>query len=88
MKIGDTKSLKKAVIAFCISGGILWLTNFGSYYLGRYGFTIAPFAHQQDDLSWKIYDDACKSAGGAIAAAVSTYLNARHKQDKKSKPAA
>jgi len=34
MQIGDTKSLKKAVVAFCIFGVILWLANFGSYYLG------------------------------------------------------
>jgi len=88
MEIGDTKSLKKAVMAFCIFGGILWLANFGSYYLGMYGFTFAPFAHQQDGLSWRIYDDACKSAGGAVAAGVATYLNARKKQDEKSKPAA
>ncbi len=88
MEIGDTKSLKKAVMAFAVFGVILWLANFGSYYLGMYGFTIAPFAHHQDGLSWRIYDDACKSVGGAMAAGVTTYLAARKKEDEKSKPAA
>jgi len=88
MEIGDTKSLKKGLLAFCIFGVILWLANFGSYYLGMYGFTIAPFTHKQDGLWWRIYDDACKSAGGAVAAGVSTYLAARKKQDEKSKAAA
>jgi len=88
MEIGDTKLLKKAVMAFAFFGLILWLANFGSYYLGMYGFTIAPFIHQQDGLSWTIYDDARKSIGGAMAAGVSTYLVTRRKQHEKSKPAA
>jgi hypothetical protein len=88
MQIGDTKSLKKAAMTFCIFGGLLWLANFGSYYLGIYGFTIAPFTHSQIGLWSRIDDDAHRSLGGAMAAAVSTYLTARKKQDEKSKPAA
>jgi hypothetical protein len=84
MEIGDTKSLQKAVIAFCIFGGLLLVANCGSYYLGMYGFTISPFLHLQDGLWWRICDDARKSVGGAVAAAVATYLNATKRQDEKS----
>jgi hypothetical protein len=88
MQLGDTKSLKKAVMAFAVFGIILLIANFGSYYLGMYGLTTAPFAHHQDGLSWRIYDDARKSVGGAMAAGVSTYLAATKNQNDKSKPAA
>jgi hypothetical protein len=88
MQIGDTKSFKKAMIAFCVAVGVLLLVDFGSFYLGRYGFSLTPLIHGQDGLWWLFYQDAEMSAGGGMAAAVSVYFGARRKEDEKSKSAA
>jgi len=88
MQIGDAKSFKKAVIAFFIVVAVLQLVDFGSFYLGRYGFSLTPLIHGQDGLWWLFYQDAETSAGGGMAAAVSVYFGARRKQDEKSKAAA
>jgi hypothetical protein len=79
MEIGDTKSLKKAVIAFCLVGGVLLAVDFGSYYFGRYGLSFVPF--NQDGLWWILYKAAESSVGGALAAAVGVYFGARKKSD-------
>ena len=89
MQIGDTKSLKKAVIALCIAAGVLMVVDFGSYYLGRYGFSFTPFWHQDDRLRWIFDRDFVRALGIGVGVAVTVYLNARRKaDDSKSKPAA
>ena len=81
MQIGDTKSFKRAVIAFCLVGGVLLAVQFASHYFGRYGLSVAPFSQKQSDLWWTLHQDAVSSAGGALAAAVIVYLGARRKRD-------
>ncbi len=89
MQIGDTKSFKKAMIVFFIVVGVVQLVDFGSFYLGRYGFSLAPFVHGQDGLWWQFFHDAETAAGAGMAAAVSVYFGAKRKQDEsKSKNAA
>ena len=89
MQIGDTKPLKRAVIALIIVASVFQLANFGSYYLGRYGFSFAPLFHGQDSLWWLFYQDAEKSVSGAIITATMVYLAPRRKRDEsKSKGAA
>jgi len=86
MQIGDTKSFKKALAVFFVVAGVLQLVGFGSYYLGRYGLSVAPKA---DGLWWTFYQAADTSARGAIAAAATVYIGARCKDDEsKSKDAA
>jgi hypothetical protein len=89
MQIGDTKPLRKATTAFCLVGLILLTVNFGAFYLGTFGFTLVPFAGWRSlDLWWRLYSDACHSAGGAVAAGVTCYLVARSSQKEKSNDAA
>jgi hypothetical protein len=83
MQLGDTKSFKKAVMAFFLVGGILMAANFGAHYFGRYGFSVAPFFQKSDSLWWLFYDDACHSVGGAVAAAVTAFIVARSIRDEK-----
>jgi hypothetical protein len=88
MQIGDTKSLKKALIALFIVAAVLQLADFGSYYVGRYGFSLAPFVHGQDGLRWIFYHDAVRSMAAGMITAVMVYLGARRKRDEsKSKDA-
>jgi hypothetical protein len=79
MKIGDTKSFKKAVIVFCIVGGIVLVVDFGSYYLGRYGLSLVPF--KRDGLWWVLCHDAETSVGPALAVAAGAYFGGRRKRD-------
>ena len=89
MQIGDTKSLKKAVIAWCIATGILLVVDFGSYYFGRYGFSFVPFWHQDDRLRWVFDRDFVRALGIGMGVAVTVYLNASRKaKDRKSNDAA
>jgi hypothetical protein len=83
MHIGDTKSFKQAIVVFSLVGFVLLSVYFGSYYLGRYGFSLTPFAHTQDGLWWVLYEDACQSASGAFAAATCVYINNIRMRDKK-----
>jgi hypothetical protein len=89
MEIGDTKSLKKAVGALCVTAGVLMAVDFGSYYLGRYEFSFAPFSHPDDGLRWIFYSDFTCALGLGMGAAVPVYLNAKKKaNDSKSNEAA
>jgi hypothetical protein len=87
MQIGDTKSFKKAMIVFFIAVAGLQLVYFGSFYLGRYGFSLTPLIQGQAGLWWRFYQEAGMAAGGAMAVAVPVYLVARRKQDEESKTA-
>jgi hypothetical protein len=80
MEIGDTKSFKKAVIAFFIVACMLQLVDFGSFYLGRYGFSLPPPVHGQESLWWLFYHDAKNSIGGGMVTATMVYLAARRKR--------
>ena len=89
MQIGDTKSLNKAVIALCLAAGVLLVVDFGSYYLGRYGFSFGPFSHWDDGLRWIFQRDFVRALGIGMGVAVTVYLNARRKaNDSKSNDAA
>jgi hypothetical protein len=81
MQIGDTKSFKRAVMVFCLVEGVLLAVDFGSYYFGRYGLSLAPFSQRQSDLWWILCQDAKTSVGGALCAASIVYLGAGRKRD-------
>jgi len=84
MQIGYTKPFQKAVATFCIVEALFFAAFFGSYYLGRYGFS---FAHGQDDLWPLIRHDAFLAMAAAIIAAFSVY-GGRKKDESKSHDAA
>ena len=85
MHIGDTRLFKKAAMIFCLVGLGLVAISFGSYYFGAFGFSFIPFAHWQDNGLWRLlYSDACRSAGGASAAAIGAYAISRRRQNEKS----
>lgn len=77
MKIGDTELLKQVVITFFIVFVILQLVDFGSLYLGRYGFSMPAKA---DGLGRAFYQAAQTSITGAIGAATGVYLMRRRKK--------
>jgi hypothetical protein len=89
MQKGDTKAFKRAVMIFCLVEAVLLAAMFGSYYLGRYGLSLAPFRQGQSGIWWTLYHDAAGAACGAVAAAVMVYLGGSRKRDEgKSKDAA
>ncbi|HEY5503916.1 MAG TPA: hypothetical protein VIK28_02065 [Sedimentisphaerales bacterium] len=86
MQIGDTKSLMKGVVALCIAAAVLLAVNFGSYYLGRYGFS---FPQKEDGLGQIFDHDLFQAFSAGMVTATMVYLAARKKQNEsKSKDAA
>ena len=84
MEIGDTKPLKKAAVAFCIVFAVVFVVDFGSYYLGLYGFSFAPFAGGKDSL-WPIIHSAAMIATVAgFPAAGAVYGGGKKKHESKS----
>ena len=79
MQIGDIGLFKKSIGVFCVTGSILLVADFGSSYVGRYGLSAANFA--KDGLWWVLFKDTEGSVGGALAAAVGVYFDARKKSD-------
>jgi hypothetical protein len=84
MQIGYTKPFKKAVATFCIVAVLFFIVFFGSFYLGRYGFS---FTHGQDDLWPIIRHDAFLAMSPAIIAAFSVYGGRKKKDESKSNDA-
>jgi hypothetical protein len=87
MQIGDTKSLKKALAAFCIMFAVVFVVYFCSIYFGRYGFTFAPFTHERDNL-WPIIHHAAMLGLVAGFPAAGAVYGARKKKHEKSNDAA
>jgi predicted permease len=85
MQIGDTKSLMKGVAALCIAAGVLLVVNFGSYYLGRFGFSLPQ---KTDGLDQIFYHDLFQSFSAGMVTATMVYFAAKKKNESKSKPAA
>jgi len=88
MQIGDTKSLKKGVAAFCIVFAVVFVVYFGSIYFGRYGFTFAPFAHERDNLWPIIHHAAMLGMVAGFPAAGAVYGAGKKKSESKSNDAA
>ena len=88
MQIGDTKSLKKAMAAFCIMFAVVFVVYFGSIYFGRYGFTFAPFLHERDSLWPIIHQAVILGMVGGFPAAGAIYGAGKKKTQSKSNDAA
>jgi hypothetical protein len=78
MQTGDIKSFKRAVIIFLIAFAGVQLVDFGSYYLGYYGFSLP---NKSDDLWWTFYQAAETSVCAAFGVAAADYLEAKRKKD-------
>jgi hypothetical protein len=78
MQTGDIKSFKRAVTIFLFAFAGLQLVDFGSYYLGYYGFSLP---NKPDDLWWTFYQAAETSVSAAFGVVAADYLEARRKND-------
>ena len=84
MQIGDTKSLMKGVITLCIVVAVVMVVDFGSFYLGRYGFS---FPQKDDGLRQIFCHDLVHAFSPGMIAATMVYFAAKKKNESKSKPA-
>jgi hypothetical protein len=85
MQIGDTKSLIKGVVALCIAATVFLAVDFGSFYLGRYGFS---FPQKDDGLRQIFRHDLFHAFSSGMITATMVYFAAKKKNESKSKPAA
>ena len=88
MQIGDTKSLRKALAAFCIMFAVVSVVYFCSVYFGRYGFTFVSFAHERDNLWPMIHRAAMLGLVAGFPAAGAIYAAGKKKSESKSNDAA
>ena len=85
MQIVDTKSLMKGLLALCIAATVFLAVDFGSFYLGRYGFS---FPQKDDGLGQIFRSDLLHAFSSGMIAATMVYFAAKKKNESKSKPAA
>ena len=76
MQIGDIKSLIKGVVALCTVTAVFLAVDFGSFYLGRYGFS---FPQKDDGLGQIFFYDLRHALSPGMIAATMVYFAAKKK---------